>query len=461
MTSTVASLLLVLAVLGLAPGVSTAAAAPVATAPVEVIDIADELSPADEQLLIDRTPGIDLPDEVTTVTYLLFPDNDDNLNDTVRTFGEEERRDLISEEADKWAPGSLIVAVGLDPRRMGVYCGDDVCDAAGIYADGRLDGILDRMRPPLQNENWAAGLLEGTKAVADPTAVRESSDLPGWAIGLIVGVPTAIGLGIAGFVAASSRRKATARAREQFDEVQRDYGRVARELQAIDVRAHSLTSPLADDALRRQWEEVKTGFLGLDTTFDRLDGLTADSSDKEFRTRRTTIATAHEQVVRLRTAEDNIEQLARMEHGDADVRRRELTDLHQDVLQAITDIDDVDLKNRLQLLDDRVLALRSDLAAPGFMDTFADLVTDHRVLVTAAQDRLYGESGTKQREQEERRAPALWEDTWRPGYGYGNYVPYAMVASWHSADVSAASSSSATTGYSSGGFSGGGGSSSF
>jgi len=64
---------------------------------------------------------------------------------------------------------------------MGVYCGDDVCDAADIYADGRLDGILDRMRPPLRNGNLAAGLLEGTKAVADPAAVREVRTGPrGW-----------------------------------------------------------------------------------------------------------------------------------------------------------------------------------------------------------------------------------------------------------------------------------------
>jgi len=40
-------------------------------------------SAADEQLLVDRTPGIDLPAEVTDVTYIVFRTNDDNLNDTV------------------------------------------------------------------------------------------------------------------------------------------------------------------------------------------------------------------------------------------------------------------------------------------------------------------------------------------------------------------------------------------
>lgn len=454
----VTAVLLGLAALGLAPGVSAAA-----VREVEVLDLADELSAADEQFLRDRTPAIDLPAEVTDVTYILFRTNDDNLNDTVRHFGENERRDLISEAADKWAPGALIVAVGRDPQRMGVYCGDDVCDAAGIYSPGRLDGILDRMRPPLRDGNLAAGMLEGTKAVADPTAVRESSEFPAWIGWLLGGVAAVGGLAAAVFAWVFTRRKVTSTARGQFDTVQRDYGRVAQQLQAIDVRAHSLTSPLANDELRRQWDEVKTGFLGLNTTFDQLEGLTAGSADKEFWRRRKALATAHEQVTRLRTAEENIEQLAQMEHGDADIRRRELTDLHEDILRAVSDLEDVDLKNRLSLLDDRVLALRGRLDAPGFMDEFADLVTDHRVLVEAAQKKLYEESGTRESGDRTRHAPALWDAGWRPGYGYGNYVPYAVIHSWHASDVQAAqsSSSSATTGYSSGGFSGGGGSSSY
>lgn len=462
MRTLIAALVLGLALLGLGPGVSTAA---VATRSVEVLDLADELSAGDEQLLVDRTPGVDLPPEVTDVTYLIFPTNDDNLNDTVRHFGETERRELISEAGDKWAPGALIVAVGRDPQRMGVYCGDDVCDAIDIYAPGRLDGILDRMRPALRDGNFAAGMLEGTKAAADPTAVRETSgsDTPGWVWGLIGGILGVVGLGTVGAISVHTRRSQTKVARTQFDEVQRDYGRVAQDLQAIDVRAHSLTSPLANDALRRQWEEVKMGFLGLNTTFDQLDGLKADSPDKEFRGRRKAIATAYEQVTRMKTAEENIEQLARMEHGDAEARRRELTDLHEDILAAVTEIDDADLTHRLELLDARVLDLRGRLDAPGFMDEFADLIGDHRILVEAAQKKLYDASGTEVDDSEERRAPALWDAGWRPGYGYGNYVPYAMVSTWHANDVSAAesASSSATTGYSSGGFSGGGGSSSY
>ncbi|WP_164546386.1 DUF5129 domain-containing protein [Corynebacterium hylobatis] len=445
------------------PGILSPASAAVAAREVEVIDLAGELSATDEQLLLERTPGLELPGEVTDVAYILFAENDDNLNDTVREFGEDERSDLISAERDKWAPGALIVAVGLDPQKMGVYCGDDVCAAIGIYGEGRLDGILDRMETPLRNGNWAAGMLEGAAAAGDPTAVRESSEFPawaGWAIGGGIGV-LAVGGGTAAVVA--TRRSQVKKAREQFDEVQRDYGRVAQELQAIDVRAHSLTSPLANDALRRQWEEVKSGFLGLNETFDRLEGLRHESSDAEFRELQEPIATAHEQVTRMRTAEENIELLAGMEHGDAELRRRELTELHEDILEAGAGIEDAGLRERLSLLDARVLDLRSRLEAPGFMDEFADLVGDHRVLVAAAQQRLYEESGTEETSDEGRRAPRVWESGWRPAYGYGNYVPFAVVHTWHSSDQQAASasSSSATTGYSAGGFSGGGGSRGF
>ncbi|MDO5669304.1 MAG: DUF5129 domain-containing protein [Corynebacterium sp.] len=454
MRSLLIALLLGIGLLGLAPAASAAER-------VEVLDLAEELSAADEELLRDRTPGIELPAEVTDVTYILFPENDDNLNDTVRYFGEDSRPDLISAEGDKFAPGALIIAVGLDPRRMGVYCGDDVCDAISFYSTGRQDGILDRMEQPLRDGNWAAGMLEGARAVADPTAVRESSEFPAW-VGWVFGLGGAVvGLGAAAWAVIATRRSQARKAREQFDVIQRDYGRVAQELQAIDVRAHSLTSPLANDQLRGQWEEVKSGFLGLNETFDQLDGLTVDSPDQEFRKRHKALATAHEQVTRMKAAEENIETLARMEHGDADIRRRELTEMHEDILAAGIALDDAELQARLERIDVRVLALRDRLTDPAFMDHFADLITEQRIIMEAAQQKLYADSKVKM--SDKHHAPALWDSTWRPGYGYGNYVPYGIIHTWHTADVQASqsASSSATTGYSSGGFSGGGASRGF
>ncbi|WP_290218081.1 DUF5129 domain-containing protein [Corynebacterium atrinae] len=438
-------------------------------AQVDVVDLAGELSPGDVDLLTSQTPTIPLPADVTTVNYLLFATNDDNLNDTVLDYAKQDRPDLISADGDKWAPGHLLVAVGLDPKRMGVYCGDDVCASIGLYESGRLDGILDRMEPPLKDGNWAAGLLQGAMAAADPTATRNnggggSGDNTGLylAAGLTgLGGVAAVGLG--GAMVARSRKNKAATARSQFDDLQRNYGRVAQELPAIDVRATSLTSPLANDALRRQWAEVRDGFLAIHSDMDALGELSASSDDKRFRSHAARISSAHEKLTRLTTAEENIEMLASMEHGDASVRRRELSTLHEDILEALAAEPESDLVPQLEELGRDVVALRSDLEAPSFMDRFADLLTRHRVLVEAATKRLYDASDVEA--SDEHHAPALWESTWRPGYGFQGYVPFAITSAWHHQDVeahaAAASSSSATTGYSSPGFSGGGGSRGF
>lgn len=60
-----------LGLLGLSP--ATTAFAQVGDWEVEVIDVADDLNEADEQLLLERTPELELPVEVSDVTYILFP----------------------------------------------------------------------------------------------------------------------------------------------------------------------------------------------------------------------------------------------------------------------------------------------------------------------------------------------------------------------------------------------------
>ena len=430
-------------------------------APVEVIDPDDRLSPGDVELLTEQTPTVDLPGQVEQVSYLVFADNEDNLNDTMLAFARTQRPDLVSVDGDKWAPGHLLVAVGLNPNRMGIYCGDDVCAAIDLYGEGRLDGILDEMRPPLQQENWAAGLLRGTQAAADPEVRQEETSIPGTLWATLGGGLLVLGVGVATGVTVSMRKKKAATARTQFEELQRDYGRVGNQLTAIDVRAHSLSSPLANDRLRSDWEEVKSGFLGLHETMDQVAELNRDSPDKEFLAMAGPIGEAHEKIVRMRTAEENIEELADLEHGDVETRRRHLTELHEDVLAAELEVRDQDLGTRLRAMDKRVLELRERLDDPRFMDDYADLIGDYRLIIDAVQQRMYERSGTTATSHE---APRVWEESWRPGYGYGNYVPFLMISSWHSSDVAAAetaASSSANTSYSAGGFSGGGGSSSF
>lgn len=466
-------MVLAAAVAFLAPGLASEAVpaavaqaqapAPVRAPDVEVgvTDVDGELSSGDVDLLRTETARLDLPPQVTHVEYLVFDEGRDNLNDTVERFAQSDRPDLVSEDTEKWAPGRLLVAVSWDPRENGIYCGDDVCAAMDLFEGAHLDGSLEAMKDPLRRENTAAGLLAGATAAADPAVLAEEDEFPP-ALGWVLGGIGVISVGAAGAGVVASRTKKAATAREHFDRVSREYGRVAGDLDGIDVRAHSLRSPLADDELRGQWEDVKGRFLELDTVMARLDHLRPESTDADFRKAAGDIETAHTTVDQMEQAEANIDVMFRMEQGDADVRRRQLGDLHEDMLEAALGTDDERLAAEAKALDARVDELSRDTAADDFMDRYARIVVDYRVVVDAIRAREMGDVEAAS-DAGDRRAPRLYDSDWRVGHGYGGFVPFYMVSSWHAHDVQAAqtASSGTSTGYSNASFSGGGGSSSF
>ncbi|MCX7445880.1 DUF5129 domain-containing protein [Corynebacterium sp. P7003] len=422
---------------------------------VEVPLRGGQLTDGDVRLLENETPALSLPATVDRVVYLVFGSNEPNLNDSLRSYAENDDRSLLSGSEDKFAPGSLIVAVGMDPRRVGVACGDDVCNAINFYASGRMDGILDEMRVPLRQSgdpNIAAALLAGARAAGDTTVVaeeKEESGVSGWWI--FGGIGSAAAAVTAGSLiwALRNRRR---RMREHYDHVVENYARVASQLDSINVRAHSLSSPLADDALRRDWEDVRTRFLAIDTTVQRLSGIGDEVDDRELARRWREITEAYETVRQMENAEANIDEFFRMEHGDGAVRRRHLTEMHEDLTEARTRVSDDGLRDDLAEIDARVLALRDTPDAPAFMDSYARIITDYRIIIEAVRKREFDDVEP----DDDNPAPRIWDDSWRPGYGYSGFVPFMTVNSWHeSATGSAAVSSGTTTGYSSGGFSGG------
>src|SRR5699024_7856264 len=161
------------------------------------------------------------------------------------------------------------------------------------------------------------------------------------------------------------------------------------------------------DELRAQWQDVRGRFLELDTVMSRLDHLRPDSTDADFRKAADDIDTADTTVAQMMRAETNIDEMFRMEQGDADVRRRQLGEL-----------------------DARADELARDTAADDFMDRYARLVVDYRVVVEAIRAREMADVETAS-DAGDRRAPRLYDRDWRVGHGYGGFVPFAMVSSWH------------------------------
>lgn len=447
--------------------VRTQAPAPIdvpASALVEVgiTDRVGVLSDGDHDLLRAETERIDFPPQVRRVEYLLFDDDEPNLNDTTERYAQGERPDLLSEDRTKWAPGTLIVANDSEAREVGIYCGDDVCGALDVFEGGHLDGSLEAMKDPMRRENYAMGLLAGAQAAADPTVLApEREGAPGWLPWALGGAGVVAAGAVGAGVAASRKMKATT-ARERYDRISREYGRIAGELDGLDVRANSLRSPLADDELRSQWADVRDRFLGVDTVMDRIGDLRPDSTDAEFRAAASDIETAHTMVDQLETAERNIDQLFRMEQGDATVRRRQLGDLREDMVAAALGTKDERLAKEARTLESRADELAREPSAEDFMDRYARLVVDYRLVVEAIREREMSDVEAAA-DAGDRHAPRLYDRGWRAGYGYNGFVPYYMVSTWHSHDVQAAqaASSSTNTSYSNASFSGGGGSSGY
>lgn len=430
---------------------------------VTVEDADDMLTPAEEQRLYDETTNQGLPDDVSHVDYLLFGTNEENLNDTVEEFAREQRPDLIAPDDDHFANGRLIVAVGFDPRMNGVYCGEDVCEALGIREGAHLDGSIEAAKDYLRDGQTASAMLASVRHAGDMDAAARDREEHAVSerngaifVGAGVGV-LAAGAGAA--VWASRRKKRKERieeARSDYAYVMEHYADVAQRLDAIDVRAHSLTSPLANSKMRAEWADVRDRFLELDTTVQSFRGLQSSSDDETFYAHYDELNTAEETTLQVITAEDNIETMYKVEHGDAGARLQILDDMKKDLVDAETSVDSDSLRQRVRDQITHVDELRRDLQAEDFLDRFIVLLSDVAIVLDAIDEQEFNDVKRKT----ERTVPRLYESDYRVGTGVNNYVPFFMLSSWHSSDVAAheAAQTSTNTSFSSG-FSGGGGSS--
>ena len=425
------------------------------------------LSADDEARLERDAERIDAPAVVEQLHYMVFEENDDNVNDTVEEYLRDNRPDLIGD--DYFADGVLIVGVGLDPRQAFIFAGEDVAEALDLRDSSHLDDALDAIKPGVKDNNIPAGLFAGANAATDISTLAEDryNDAVGDRIAAMVG--SGIGGGGAIFatglgVGASRRSKAKkiAQARAEMSLVGKEYGQLAARLDQVDIRAHSLTSPFANATMRSEWEEVRDRFFNIHDQVDSLGNLTSQDSDKQFYENADKIHEAALTTRKVSYAEENIDKLYRLEHGDDVVRRTELHALRDDVVEAQVALDDAKsgLYRELQNLRERADSMMNSTQSPDFLDQYVILLGDYRTALEQLRKQKFND--LDESENTALTAPGITSPDYRVGYGYNNFVPFWALSSWHSTNSAAQSSggSSANTGFSSG-FSGAGGSSSF
>lgn len=432
------------------------------------IDNPDGVLSADDEARMERdTERLEVPAVVKQLNYIVFADNDDNVNDTVENYLRDNHPELIGD--DKFADGVLIVGVGLDPRQAFIFAGEDVADTLDLRDSSHLDDSLDAIKPGVEDNNIPAGLFAGADEATDVSQLAEDryNDAVGDRIGAMAGAGIGGGGAIFGIgmgVGAYRRNKAkkVAQARAEMSLVGKEYGELATRLDQIDIRAHSLASPFANETMRKQWEEVRDRFFNIHGQVDSLGNLTSKAPDEKFLAQADAIHQAAVTTREVSYAEENIDKLYSLEHGDELVRRTELQALRDDVVEAQVSLDDAEsgLYRELQNLRERADSMMNRTQDSGFLEEYVLLLGDYRTALEQLRQQKFDD--LDESKNTALVAPGITSPDYRVGYGYNNFVPFWALSTWHSSNASAQSSSgsSANTSFSSG-FSGSGGSSSF
>ena len=359
---------------------------------VEIEDADHLISDSDKEKLTKKTPKIDFQSpHLTHVVYLAMPGKKkDKFNDEVLEWAAQNKPELVPHvpgKGEKWADGYLLVTVGTETRQNGIYCGDDVCEDLDLRDSKHLKKSLDDGKPAFKDKRWGDGLLDSATTAADPNNVPEDKPTSPWVyVALGGGAIAAVGGGA--YFERERRKKIAETAREQFTKVSKEYADLAQRLDHIDVRAHSLSSPIADQELRRQWTSIRDNFLTMNERMGEVN-LNITSSAKSFWDKRKQIESMHSDLEKLSVAEGQIDQLFDMENGNTSVRKRTLNDLQLDVAEAKVKLEDVTDPELLNKAGTSNLALKEMLRdvevdiqklmdypdAPDFMDRFALLLT--------------------------------------------------------------------------------------
>ncbi len=436
---------------------------------VTIDDPDDVLSPDDEERMIKDAERLDTPAVVKDLHYMVFATNHENVFDTVEEYVRDTYPEMIGNaenEDNRFADGTMIIGVGLDPRQAFGYYGDDVAAELKVDHGQRDSEVLDAMKPGVSDGNIPAGLFAAARTAMDTDAAANYSvdSAEDDRVGAMLGLGGAgLGLGTAGAVTGfgitNSRRKKIAQAREDYQAITSEYSTLAGRLDQIDIRANSVSSAFADAELRKQWAEVRDTFFGYHDAVSGAGGIgdiDIDDDKAALRNHKKLRQTA-ESVEHVSNAEDNINRLFEIEQGDAASRRAALTDIREDVIIAKHKVNDSQLKGDLEELGRRIDQLDANPSSPTFVDDFVRILGDYRLLLDQVKKREFSDV----KEYEPLRRPAIYDS----GYNYYGYVPFVVMDSWHDSNVqtheSYSSSSGTSAGVSSSGFSAAGSSSSF
>lgn len=345
--------------------VTSAPAALAAEKPaVDFLDHAQILSNSDEEAVKSQAQSMHLPDSVHEVVYATYPNSGEDFSRTLLHDLAREHPQFISNgELQK---NVLVIAVGFEPNSMAVRCGAQVCRDIKIYDAGRVDGILDQMRPALEDDDYTVGMILATRAAADPTVRRQyAQETPTWSM-FIATTSVIVVLAAVGLITYLLTRRA--RLRKRFDYIAGVRDSAEELIERTEARINALHSPLAGDYLKVQWRFLVNQYTDARPTLKALERV------QDFSPHAASIKESYKALKQIHTAAAQIDSLEKFCDGDTAVRAGEVQWLLGDAQAALSRQPDND---SLRQITQRINNLAQDLSREDFDSAFARVLEDY------------------------------------------------------------------------------------
>lgn len=472
--------------------------------PPSTVSVHDSTGAVDAAQLEQELARVDFRTEVELVVLVLDvtehgadPVQDTALNDSVVDHARTTAPELLSDDGQHFADGTVILALDPENRFLGTYAGEDV-----TLDDGGFTAVQEAMTEDAQDEDWQAALQAGAEEYAD-LLLRPWWQHPG---ALIIGLLAAVSALITALSLFGLRRAA----RRRMDETLPRLEDVMAKRTLTDAAARTLpaSSPYGQAVLadheeygrelaeaerlhaelpapgRRRWgwglssrqRELAREFARTVGSLDDADDEIIAASDllhrigdwrqawqRELEPLRDSVARLPEVLAEQEEMSDPEQRAAaELEELGGDVERE------MDDLTARLEADRIDPDSALEHLD--TLTRELSAAARGLqlqhIDRIAEDEDEAEVLREAAdevEDGGYRSVRARRHRWESVRAGSTGsEDFW-------NLSPVLWYSLWHSTSGSAlethrnpaSSGTGSTAGFSSAGFSGAGSSSRF
>ncbi|WP_165841663.1 DUF5129 domain-containing protein [Corynebacterium heidelbergense] len=430
-----------------APG-STATADPASghfdPARVHVQDEALALGIGGYSDLVDKTAALSFPSSVISVTYVILPPSQDELEAHLLSWAQQSDPSVLAagtNSSTKWASGALIIAVEPSSRHNGIFCGTDVCSALGLNNSAHLTESLEAMKPGLRDQNYVEGLVGGARAALAPSSDQGSSFLGSdhffsLVVGLFIVVFVFIGLvwiiiivQIVKLLTHSGADK-TENLRSSVAELRVLTPAVERGLPTATSQLRSLTGPLVDPAYHQSWQDIQARASGATTRVTAL-GLGDQPSRRDLRRRRREIKELYDAVTVADRAERQIALLSGLETGDPNARLEAIFGFRADVERARVSDYSHPARPHLADVQARLDWLRDHPDDELFLHRLAETLEKYWEALQLVAQRM------RSLRLNRHVPPGLGSENWHVGSGaFGGFVTFAVLERWHAKDRS-------------------------